>query len=46
MDQGVGRSVVGVKARMVYGLETFRRVGSEFLMPLLGCEGVFSLQFR
>ena len=39
MDQGVGRSVEG-------GVPTFRRVGSEFLMPLLGCEGGFSLQFR
>ena len=47
MDQGVGRSVEGgVKARMVCQLATFRRVGSEFLMPLLGCEGVFSLQLR
>ena len=39
MDQGVGRSVEG-------GVPTFHRVGSEFLMPLLGCEGVFSLQLR
>ena len=36
MDQGVGRSVGGVKARIVYELETFRRVGSEFLMSLAG----------
>ena len=47
MDQGVGRSVEGgVKARMVCQVATFRRVGSEFLMRLLGCEGVFSLQLR
>ena len=39
MDQGVGRSVEGE-------VPTFRRVRSEFLMPLLGCEGVFSLQLR
>ena len=43
MDQGVGRSRGGIKAIMVYRLETFRRVGSEFLMQLLGCEGGFSL---
>ena len=36
MDQGVGRSVGGVKARIVYELETFLTVGSEFLMPLAG----------
>ena len=46
MDQGVGRSVGGVKARMVYRLATFHEVGSEFLMPLLQCEGVFSLHLR
>ena len=29
---------------MVYGLAALRRVGSEVLMPLLGCEGVFLLK--
>ena len=42
MDQGVGRSVEGgVKARMVCQLATFRRVGSEFLMPLQGVKVFF-----
>ena len=31
---------------MVYGLAAFGRIGSKVLMPLLGCEGVFSLQLR
>ena len=36
---GVGEGE-GVKAWMVYGLASFRRVGPEVLIPLLGCEGV------
>ena len=31
----------GIKASMVYGPPTFRRVGSIILMPLLGYQGVF-----
>ena len=44
----MGRSVggKGVKARMVYRLATFHRVGSDFLLPLLRREGVFSLHLR
>ena len=36
----------GVMAWMVYRLAAFCRVDSKVLMPLLGCEGVFSLQLR
>ena len=31
---------------MVYGLAAFCRVGSKVFMPLLGCEGVSSLQVK
>ena len=42
----MGRGVGGSKG--LNGLRTgsFCRVGSKALMPLLGCEGVFSLQLR
>ena len=43
----VGRSVGGRKdLNGLHGLTAFSRVGSKVLMPVLGCEGVFSLQLR
>ena len=45
--QRVGRSVGGRKDLSgLHGLEAISRVGSKVLKPLLGCEGVFSLQLR
>ena len=42
----VRRRVEGVNAWMVYGLAAPSGVSYKVLMPLLGCKGVFSLQWR